>query len=80
MLLELSCFFDDPTDVGNLISGFRGLGWNPPFNAGDWGSILGSRRSPGEGNGNHSSILPWEIPWTEEPSGLQSMGSYKSQT
>ena len=23
----------------------------------------------------HSSILAWEIPWTEEPSGLQSMGS-----
>ena len=22
----------------------------------------------------HSSILPWRIPWTEEPSGLQSMG------
>ena len=22
----------------------------------------------------HSSILVWEIPWTEEPSGLQSMG------
>ena len=22
---------------------------------------------------NHSSILAWEIPWTEEPSGLQSM-------
>ena len=28
----------------------------------------------------HSSILPWRIPWTEEPSGLQSMGSQKSQT
>ena len=28
----------------------------------------------------HSSILAWEIPWTEEPSGLQSMGSQKSQT
>ena len=28
----------------------------------------------------HSSILPWEIPWTEEPGGLQSMGSQKSQT
>ena len=27
----------------------------------------------------HSSILAWEIPWTEEPGGLQSMGS-KSQT
>ena len=22
----------------------------------------------------HSSILPWEIPWTEEPGGLQSQG------
>ena len=28
----------------------------------------------------HSSILDWEIPWTEEPSGLQSMGSQKSRT
>ena len=28
----------------------------------------------------HSSILAWEIPWTEESGGLQSMGSQKSQT
>ena len=28
----------------------------------------------------HSSILVWKIPWTEEPDGLQSMGSQKSQT
>ena len=28
----------------------------------------------------HSSILAWEIPWTEEPGMLQSMGSQKSQT
>ena len=28
----------------------------------------------------HSSILAWEIPWTEEPGGLQPMGSQKSQT
>ena len=27
----------------------------------------------------HSSVLAWEIPWTEEPGGLQSMGS-QSQT
>ena len=27
----------------------------------------------------HSNILAWEIPWTEEPGGLQSMGSQKSQ-
>ena len=27
--------------------------------------------------GTHSSILAWRIPWTEEPSGLQSMGSHR---
>ena len=26
----------------------------------------------------HSSILAWEIPWTEEPGGLQSMGQKES--
>ena len=25
----------------------------------------------------HSSILAWRIPWTEEPGGLQSMGSHR---
>ena len=28
----------------------------------------------------HSSILPWKIPWTEEPGGLQSMGLQESDT
>ena len=28
----------------------------------------------------HSSILAWRIPWTEEPGGLQSMGSQESDT
>ena len=28
----------------------------------------------------HTSFLAWEIPWTEEPGGLQSMGLQKSQT
>ena len=28
----------------------------------------------------YSSILAWEIPWTEEPGGLQSIGLQKSQT
>ena len=27
---------------------------------------------------SHSSILAWKIPWTEEPDGLQSMGSQES--
>ena len=34
---------------------------------GDMGSVPGLGRSPGEGNTAHSSILVWEIPWTEEP-------------
>ena len=28
----------------------------------------------------HSSLLAWEIPWTEEPGGLQSMGSQTDMT
>ena len=36
---------------------------------------LGQEETLEEGNGNHSSILAWEIPWTEELSGLQCMGS-----
>ena len=50
---------------------------NSPANVGDArdaGSIFVSKRSPGEGNGTHSSILAWTIPWTGEPGGLQSKG------
>ena len=46
---------------------------NSPANAGDAenkGSIPGSGQSPGGGKATHSSILIWEIPWTEEPGGL----------
>ena len=32
-----------------------------------------------EGMATHSSILAWKIPWTEEPGGLQSMGSQRVQ-
>ena len=39
--------------------------------------IPGSGRFPAEGNGNHSNILAWEIPWTEEHGVLQSMGLQK---
>ena len=30
-----------------------------------------------KGMATHSSILAWRIPWTEEPGGLQSMGSQR---
>ena len=47
--------------------------------AGEAGSIPGSGRSPGGGNGNPLQYSCWEIPRTEEPGGLQSKGS-QSQT
>ena len=40
----------------------RPLGWEDPLQ---------------EGMATHSSILAWSIPWTEEPGGLQSMGSQR---
>ena len=53
---------------------------NLPANAGGTVSIPRWGRSPEKETAAHSSILAWEIPWTEEPGGLQSMGSQKSQT
>ena len=54
---------------------------NLPANAGDMGLILGLGRSRGEGNGYPlQCILAWDVPWTEEPGGLQFMGSQKSLT
>ena len=46
----------------------------PPASEEDLGSIPGLERSPGEGNGSLSSIFAWQIPWTEDPGGRESMG------
>ena len=54
---------------------------NPPANAEavrDVGLILGQEGPLEEEMATHSSILAWIFPQTEEPSGLQSMGSQKS--
>ena len=40
----------------------RSLGWKDPLE---------------KGMATHSSILAWENPWTEEPGGLQPMGSHR---
>ena len=50
---------------------------NLPANAGDAGSIPESGRAPGEEMATHSSLPAWEVPWTEESGGLQSMGSLR---
>ena len=38
---------------------------------------LGMEDALEKGMATHSSILAWRIPWTEEPSGLQSIGSQR---
>ena len=48
---------------------------NPPVNEGNVGSIPGSGRSPGEMNDNPLQYSCLGNPMTEEPGGLQSMGS-----
>ena len=48
---------------------------NPPANARDVYSIPEPGRSSGEGNGNPLPHSCLENPWTEEPGGLQSIGS-----
>ena len=51
---------------------------NLPASAGDLGSrSLGWEDPLEKGMAIHSSILVWRIPWTEEPGGLQSMGSQR---
>ena len=64
-------------NIANIDTGFPGGSDSKVSvcSARDPGSVPGSGRSPGEGSGTHSSILTWEIPWTEEPVVLQSMGS-----
>jgi len=53
---------------------------NPPVDAGDVGLIPGVGKIPWKRKWQPTPVvLTWEIPWTEEPGGLQSTGSQKSQ-
>ena len=69
-----SSFYIGPSQVALVVK-------NPSANvrhtrdARDVGSIPGWGRSPGEANGNPLQYSCWKIQWTEEPGGLQSMGS-----
>ena len=53
---------------------------NPPAMRETWVRSLGWEDALEEGMATHSSILAWRIPWTEEPAGLQSMGSRRVDT
>ena len=52
-------------------------GKNQPAMLETWVRSLGQEDALEEGMATHSSILAWRIPWTEEPGGLQSMGSQR---
>ena len=77
---------DIGTHIGTHIHMY-GLPWRLRWSriclhAGDPGLITGWEGSLGEdplekGMATHSGILAWRIPWTEEPGGLQSMGSQR---
>ena len=53
---------------------------NPPADAGDAGVIPGLGRSPGGGNGTHSSILAWRIPRTGSLAGYSPWGRTELDT
>ena len=45
-----------------------------------WVQSLGQKDLLEKGMATHSNILVWQIPWTEEPGGLQSTGSQSHLT
>ena len=92
VVLELSCFFDEPMDVGNLISGSSAFSktslniwklfrycWSLTWRILSI-TLLECEMSAivlEKEMATHSSILAWRIPGTEEPGGLLSMGSHR---
>ena len=67
-------------EVGRRASGqvVAGPGWgsDPPEALGLLFHMMGAIKGPlGEEMAPHSNIFAWRIPWTEEPGGLQSIGS-----
>ena len=51
---------------------------NPPAKQETWVQSLGQENPLEKKMATHSSIPPWEIPWTEEPGRLQSLGLQES--
>ena len=87
VFLELSCFFDDPVDIGNLVSDSSAFS-KASLNI--WKFTVHILLQPGLENfehyftivsekamAPHSNTLAWKIPWTEKPGRLQSMGSLR---
>ena len=65
-------------EEGNVKRQFSGK--EPACNTRDAVPSLVAEDPLEKGKATHSSLLAWRIPWTQEPGGLQSMGSQKRQT
>ena len=92
---ESTCNAGDPSSIpGSGRSPGEGIGYplqyfwaslvaqlvkNPPEMQETWVRSLGQEDPLEKEMATHSSILAWEIPWTEEPGGLQSIGWQKNQ-
>ena len=64
------------TQLSDFLTG-GSIGKDSACSARDLTSVSGLGRSLKKEMAPHSSILAWGIPWTEEPGGLQSMGSQR---
>ena len=73
------CVYSMAYNILPLLQGFPGgsVVKNVPAIQEMWVQSLGQEDALEEVMATHSSILAWRIPWTEEPGGLQSMGSKK---
>ena len=86
MTLTFHLHWDSPNvaEMGFVVThlGFPGSSAvkNPPVIQETWVLSLGQEDPLEKELGTHCSILAWEITKTEEPGGLQSMGSQESQT
>ena len=90
---ECTCNAGDPGSIPGLgRSAGKGIGYplqyswaflvaqlvnNTPAMQETWVRSLGREDLLEEAMATHSNILAWRIPWTEEPGGLQFMGSHR---
>ena len=77
MVLARSLVSNDSShlEVGNWASLVAQMVKNLPAVQEIWVQFLGGEDPLEKGTAAHSSSVAWRIPWTEEPGGLQSVGS-----
>ena len=64
--------------IGNSLTLEKAVYQSFSSSANGEGQFLGQEDPLEKEMATHCSILAWEIPWTEDPGGLQSMGSQES--